>query len=237
MTTPDSSLTTVAVIIPALNEAENLRRLLPALADLRPGGIIVGDNGSTDDTAEVARRHGAQVANAPQRGYGAACSAALSHVESPIEIVVFVNADLTDDVTLIPAITAPIRRDECDLVLGIRVPPLRDPGAMSVPQRFGDRLATRLILWSWSYDFYDLGPFRAIRRTALDRLDMRDRAFGWTVEMQIRALQVGLRIQQLPVPYYRSPTPSRIGGTIRGVARAARDILTTWYRLRPRPRP
>ncbi len=231
MTADVPSLARVAVIVPALNEADNLRRLLPELNDLAIGRIIVGDNGSTDATADVARQHGALVAHAPQRGYGAACHAALQLLDSDIEIVVFVNADLTDDLTLIPALVQPIIRDQCDLVIGARLPHLREPGSMSLPQRFGDRLAVCLIRWCWGYRYHDLGPFRAVRRTSLERLDMQDRAFGWTIEMQIRALQENLRIQQLPVPYRKSPTPNRIGGTIPGVTRAAVSILSTWWRL------
>ncbi len=226
-------LKSVAAIIPALNEAQNLRKLLPTLNELRLGQIIVGDNNSTDATSEVAREHGASIGHAPKPGYGAACWAAMQEMKDSIGVLVFVNADLTDDVTLVDAITKPIRDDECDLVIGIRVPPLRAAGSMSLPQRFGDRLATRLIRMTWGYDYYDLGPFRAVRRSSIDLIDMQDRAFGWTVEMQIRAVQLGLRIQQLPVPYLRSPTPSKIGGTARGIARAAYGILSTWYRLRP----
>ncbi len=232
MTHHQSSLKRVAVIIPALNEAPNLRRLLPVVQAQGVGQIIIGDNGSTDGTADVARQHHATVADAPARGYGAACHAALQRLCDDIEVVIFINADLTDDPTLVPAMTNPIFRDECDLTIGIRVAPLRDHGSMSLPQRFGDRLATHLIHLSWGYRFYDLGPFRAIRRSSLERIDMQDRAFGWTIEMQIRALQEGLRIQQLPVPYRRSPTPSKIGGTIRGVAHAGYCILSTWFRLR-----
>ena len=232
--TVHASLASVAAIIPALNEAENLRKLLPALNELHLGQVIVGDNNSTDATADVARQHGVSIAHAPRPGYGAACWAAMNEMNDSIDVLVFVNADLTDDVTLIDAITKPIRDDECDLVIGIRVPPLRAPGSMSLPQRFGDRLATRLIRMTWGYDYYDLGPFRAVRRSSINLIDMQDRGFGWTIEMQIRAVQLGLRVQQLPVPYLKSPTPSRIGGTARGIARAAYGILSTWYRLRSR---
>lgn len=231
MSTDELSLEHVAVIIPALNEALNLRRLLPVLGELNPSMIIVGDNGSTDATAVVAADHGAVVAHEPKRGYGAACFAGMQLLTGDIEIVVFFDADMADDPALIPAIVAPIVRDECDLVVGTRLAALREPGAMSGPQRFGDWLATRLIRLGWGYDYYDLGPFRAIRRTSLDSLEMRDRGFGWTVEMQIRALQIGLRVQQLPVPYRRRPGTSRISGTIGGIARAGHGILTTIWRL------
>ncbi len=228
---PMYNLSTVAVVIPALNEADNLRILMPRFVGMNLGQIVVGDNGSTDATADVAREFGATVANVTDRGYGAACHAALQQLNDDIETIIFVNADLTDDVTLIPAMIAPIHGNECDVVIGIRVPPLRGQGSMSIPQQFGDKLAVLLIRLAWDVDYYDLGPYRAISRKALDQIDMQDRAYGWTIELQIRAIQENLRVQQLPVPYHRSPTPSRIGGTVRGVLRAGWCILSTWWRL------
>jgi glycosyltransferase involved in cell wall biosynthesis len=226
-----SPLSRVAVIIPALNEADNLRQLLPKLDPLGIGQVIVGDNGSDDGTAAAARENGATVASAPVRGYGAACYAALRRLRPETEVVVFMDADQSDDPSLIFALASPILNDECDLVIGTRVATLRQPGSMTLPQRFGDKLATALIEFGWGYRFGDLGPFRAIRRSALDTIQMRDRAFGWTIEMQIRAVELNLRIQQLPVPYHRRIGVSKISGNIRGVARAGYWILSTWWRL------
>ena len=231
MTNPDSSLQHVAVIIPALNEATALDELLPILAALKPGQIIVGDNGSTDETAAVARRHGATVAREARRGYGAACYAALQGVGDDFDVIVFLDADLSHDPRLIPTLVAPVLAGQADLVIGTRSATLRQPGAMTLPQRFGDWLATRLIRFAWGYRYEDLGPFRAIRRSSLERIDMQDRAFGWTIEMQIRAVEEGLRIQQIPVPCLRRTGRSKISGTVRGVAGAAHGILTTWWRL------
>lgn len=231
MTTDALSLSRVAVIIPALNEASNLRALLPILNTLGVGQIVVGDNGSTDGSAGVARELGATVAYAPKRGYGAACFAAMERMNDEIEFVLFIDADQSDDPTLIPTLIAPIADDECDLVIGHRVANLREPGSMTLPQRFGDRLATWLIRLGWGYDYADLGPFRAIRRTSLQRIDMQDRAFGWTVEMQIRAIEERLRIRRIPVPYRRRQGRSKISGTIKGVALAGYWILSTLARL------
>lgn len=221
----------VAVVIPALNEADNLSALLPEVLRLGIDRIVVGDNGSTDGTADVARSHGAEVAGAAQRGYGAACHAALQRLADDIDIVVFLDADQSDDVTLIPALIAPLAGGEADLVIGTRVAALRQRGAMTLPQRWGDRLATALIRYGWGFDYHDLGPFRAVTREALRRIDMQDRAFGWTVEMQIRAVEERLRIQQLPVPYRRRDGRSKISGTIGGVILAGYWILATTWRL------
>lgn len=227
-----------ALIIPALNEAENLAAFLPTVNPLGFGQVIVGDNGSTDATADVARAYGAHVAHEPRRGYGAACFAGMLLLREEIDVVVFIAADMSDDVTLAPALVEPVACDECDLVIGTRDHALREPGAMSLPQRLGDRLATRLIRFGWGYDYRDLGPFRAIRRSSLFRMDMRDRAFGWTLEMQVRAVEMNLRIRQVPVPYRRGRGRSKIGGSIPGILRAGRSILTTWWRLhRKRRRP
>ena len=224
-------LSSVAIVIPALNEADNLRELLPILSQFGVGQIIVGDNGSTDGTGDVARELGAVVAYEPKRGYGAAAYAAMQKLKPAIEVVVFLDADQSDDPSLLPTLVAPILDDESDLVIGTRVPALRQRGAMTLPQRFGDWLATRLIRLGWGYAYGDLGPFRAIRRTALDKIDMKDRAFGWTIEMQIRAVEEGLRIAQLPVPYRRRKGKSKISGTLRGVFLAGYWILGTWWRL------
>lgn len=224
----------VVVIIPALNEEASLRIVLPNLVALGPGQIIVGDNGSTDRTADVARSHGAEVIHESQRGYGAACWAAMQHIRPGIEIVLFVDADASDDLSRAEELVAPIARDEADLVIATRDAASVEKGALSPQQRFGNRLATWLIRLRWGYRYRDLGPFRAIRRSSLDRIAMQDRAFGWTVEMQIRALQERLRIQQVSVHYKNRIGQSKIGGTIRGSIKAGYWILSTigrhWFR-------
>lgn len=221
----------MGVVIPALNEAGNLRRLLPRLAALGIGQVVVGDNGSTDGTGAVAKELGATVADAPVRGYGSACAAAISALNDTVEVVVFLDADDADDASLLPALVEPVLNDQADLVIGTRVGAMCERGAMSLPQQFGDWLATRLIRFGWEYEYGDLGPFRAIRRSSLEAIEMRDRAFGWTIEMQIRAVELGLRIWQLPVPYRRRRGKSKISGTVRGVTLAGYWILTTWGRL------
>lgn len=224
-------LADAAVVIPALNEEEPLQLLLPRLKRLGVGQIVVADNGSTDDTAGVAERHGCTLARAAQRGYGAACAAGIAAVRPEQRVIVFLDADLSDEPERIAEIAGPVVRGEADLVIGCRVAALRERGAMTPPQRFGNWLATRLIRLGWGFHYRDLGPFRAISAGALHRIGMRDRAYGWTVEMQVRAVELGLRIQEVPVPYRRRLGRSKISGTFRGVFLAAYYILSTLARL------
>ncbi|MCA9243367.1 MAG: glycosyltransferase family 2 protein [Phycisphaerales bacterium] len=226
-----TDLASVSVIIPALNEEAALARLLPVLRPFDLGQVIVGDNGSTDATAQVARDAGAVVITEPRRGYGAACAAAMTALGPDCRVVAFLDGDMSDDPALLPAIVGPILGDRADLVIGCRDAAGRERGSMTAPQRFGNWLATRLMWLRWGYRYRDLGPFRAISRDALDRMGMRDRAYGWTVEMQARALQMGLRIEQISVPYRRRVGRSKISGTVRGVVLAGWYILTTLGRL------
>ncbi len=234
---PAQDLRRVCVIIPALNEAQSLRTLLPVVRSLGVGRIIVADNGSTDATARIARDCGAIVVREPRRGYGAACAAGLAHVGPECDVIAFLDADLADDPQRLPVLAAPVLAGRADLVIGCRLPELREPGAMTLPQRFGNALATALIRLGWGYAYRDLGPFRVIRRDALEAIDMQDRAFGWTVEMQVRAVELGLRIEQIGVPYRRRTGVSKISGTVGGVVRAGYWILRTlgglyWTRRR-----
>lgn len=221
-------LSNVAVIVPALNEAESLALLLPQLTSLGLGQILVCDNGSTDDTHAVIESHGATWVFEPHRGYGAACYAGIEALAPASEIVAFLDADLSDDPSRLPELVAPIAADESDFVIGVRVAHLREAGSTTFPQRFANRLFPMLIKWGWGHAYTDLGPFRAIRRSALERVDMKDRAFGWTMEMQIRAVELGLRIREVPVPYRkRRVGENKISGTIRGVWLAAYWITRT----------
>ena len=231
----------VAVIIPALNEAESLKTLLPQLQSYSLGQILVCDNGSDDATREVAEACGTRWVYEPQRGYGAACHAGMKQLEESIRIVVFMDADLSDDLTRLPELIGPIARGDCDLVLGARVATLQAPGSTTFAQRFANWLFPTLIRFGWGHTYKDLGPFRAIRRSSLEAIDMRDRAFGWTIEMQIRAIELGLRIREIPVPYrQRQAGQSKISGTIRGVVLAAYWIIRTcaalWLTKRQRAR-
>jgi glycosyltransferase involved in cell wall biosynthesis len=235
-------LSRVAVIIPALNEAESLQGLLPLLASSSLGQILVCDNGSTDATRELVEAYNASWVYEPKRGYGAACFAGVQRLAPSIEIVVFMDADLSDDVVSLPKLVEPVAGDESDLVLGARVPRRRETGSTTLAQRFANRLFPALIKLGWGYRYTDLGPFRAIRRSSLEAIGMADRAFGWTIEMQIRAVELGLRIREIPVAYRkRQRGRSKISGTTGGVLRAAYWISRTcallWLTKRRRMRP
>jgi len=187
--------------------------------------LIVADNGSTDRTAQVARAAGATVVFEPERGYGAACLAALALVRPEVDIVLFVDSDGSDVVADASKIIASLVDGSADLVIGSRVAGSIEPGAMTPPQRFGNWLAPLLVRLIWGVRYSDLGPFRAIRRDALERLAMQDRDFGWTIEMQVRAAKQGLRIIEVPTGYRRRIGISKISGTIRGVLLAGTKIL------------
>lgn len=219
------SLVKIAAVIPALNEEGGLARTLDELARAMHIDVIVGDNGSRDHTRDVALARGAQVVHVGRRGYGAACAGALMHLSDDVEVVLFLDADGSDDPREAQDILAPILRGEADLVIGSRVRVER--GALTLQQRLGNRLAVFLIARLFGYRYTDLGPFRAIRRSLLEDIVMRDRAYGWTVEMQVRALQVGARVQEVPVSYRRRLGRSKISGTIRGVAAAGWCIVST----------
>jgi glycosyltransferase involved in cell wall biosynthesis len=193
--------------------------------------VIVVDNGSTDRTAQVARAHGAQVVHEPHRGYGSACLAGMAALAPDVTVVAFMDGDGSDDPADLPRLLEPIVRGDADMVLGSRVLGERETGALTPQQRFGNALATVLLRALHGARYSDLGPFRAIRREALDRLGMRDTSFGWTVEMQIKAARHGLRVQEIPVHYRkRRAGQSKISGTLRGTISAGAKITWTIFR-------
>lgn len=213
----------IGVVIPARDEAAAIGKVLaeiPAIADV----IVVADNGSRDATAEVARRAGATVVSEPRPGYGGACLTALAALP-PVDIVVFLDGDHSDYPEEMGLIVAPIVAGEADLVIGSRMLRADAEAALTPQQRYGNRLAVVLIGWIWGQRYTDLGPFRAIRREALVRLDMADRDFGWTVEMQIKAAARGLRVAEVAIRYRERIGVSKISGTVSGTLRAGSKIL------------
>ncbi|HEV8384303.1 MAG TPA: glycosyltransferase family 2 protein [Candidatus Acidoferrales bacterium] len=233
-----------AVIIPALNEEAAIGPALDALLGIvcHPESaaadegslnsqVIVVDNGSTDRTAQVARAHGAQVVHEPHRGYGSACLAGMAALAPDVTVVAFMDGDGSDDPADLPRLLEPIVRGEADMVLGSRVLGERETGALTPQQRFGNALAAVLLRVLHGARYTDLGPFRAIRRDALERLGMRDTSFGWTVEMQIKAARHGLRVLEIPVHYRkRRAGQSKISGTLRGTISAGAKITWTIFR-------
>lgn len=223
----------VVVVVPALNEAPVIAHVVRDLLSLNSPAlsliydVLVCDNGSTDGTADYAREAGATVVFAPKRGYGAACLAGLAAIRAmqpPPDIVLFADGDgsvLAEEArVLIAAVCA-----GSDLVIGVRTRERQETGALTLPQRAGNRIAAWLIYALWRERVNDLGPFRAIRARALWRLDMRDETFGWTVEMQVKALQLRMNISEISVATRRRVGKSKISGTVAGVIGAARGII------------
>jgi glycosyltransferase involved in cell wall biosynthesis len=224
----------VALIIPALDEEHAIGPLLASVDRALVRDVIVGDNGSRDATAEVARAGGAEVVRVEERGYGAACAGALTRLADDVDLVVFMDADGSDDPSEIASLLAPLVGGRADLVIGSRALGVVEPGALTPQQRFGNWLATRLIARIYGHRYTDLGPFRAIRRELLDQIGMRDRRYGWTVEMQVRALQLGARVVEVPVRYRKRVGTSKISGTVTGVVKAGWWILYTIFRYSKR---
>ncbi|MEW6730014.1 MAG: glycosyltransferase family 2 protein [Acidobacteriota bacterium] len=215
----------IAIVIPALNEEQSIGRVLNELPKGLVDQVIVADNGSTDRTAEVAREHGAEVVIEPLRGYGAACLRALCQVKPDTDIIAFLDGDYSDYPEDLAMIVEPIMAGRADMVIGSRARGEREQGALTPQQIFGNWLATRLIKLIWGFNYTDLGPFRAIQADKLQELRMCDANFGWTVEMQIKALKHQLRIEEVPVRYRRRIGKSKVSGTLSGSMKAGVKIL------------
>jgi len=226
----------ISVIIPAFNEEASIGLVLDALPQDRLHEIIVVDNGSTDRTAEVASGHGARVVGETRRGYGRACLTGIAALDRP-GIVVFLDGDFSDYPEEIDLLLEPLLAGEKDFVLGSRMI-LRKSRAALLPQaRYGNRLAVFLIQLFFGYRYTDLGPFRAIRYESLRSLGMQDTNFGWTVEMQIKAVRKGLRIAEIPVRYRERVGVSKITGTVSGTFKAGTKIIYTLFKyLLKKPR-
>lgn len=218
------------VIIPAHNEEECVGGVVTRLRERGFSRLRVVDNASSDATGQRAAAAGAEVIRDESRGYGLACWLGGRDLPPDVEWLLYCNADASDDLAALDRFAA--LADQHDLILGCRIRP-EDAAVMTLPQRFGNWLAPFLIRLGWGHRFHDLGPQRAIRVNAYERLQMRDRGFGWTVEMQVRAVEEGLRIVEFPVRSYPRPAgKSKISGTLRGTVSAGVIILTTLARLR-----
>jgi glycosyltransferase involved in cell wall biosynthesis len=221
----------VFAVIPALNEEAAIGRVVESLPRDLLTQIIVVDNGSTDDTATVAWKAGAVVITEPEQGYGAACAAGVTLARRlDAAVIVLLDGDASDVPSDLAAILAPVLAGDADIVMGSRARGNIEPGALTPQQRFGNWLAAR-ILRRYGLAITDLGPFRAIRADALATLDMRERTYGWSTEMLVKAARAGLRMQEVPVSYRkRVGGKSKVGGTVRGSIKAAIVILQTAYR-------
>lgn len=219
----------ISVIIPAFNEQESLPRVLNDLPKDRLHQIIVADNNSTDRTSEVARENGATVVFEKRRGYGQACLSGMKALDNP-DIVVFLDGDYSDFPEEIDLLLEPILKGEVDFTVGSRMI-LEESRKSLLPQaRYGNQLAVFLIRLFFGHRFTDLGPFRAIRYDSLKAIGMRDKNFGWTVEMQIKAVQKGLRIREVPVRYRMRIGVSKITGTVSGTLGAGTKIIYTIFK-------
>jgi glycosyltransferase involved in cell wall biosynthesis len=223
----------ISVIIPALNEEEPIADVVRGcLTTGLPAEVIVVDNGSSDRTAECAQEAGARIVSEPVPGYGRACAAGVRALSAESDLVVFLDGDGSDCPELMPQLVEPIRRGEQDFVIGSRTRGEREPGSMNFQQVFAGRIAGWLLRLLYGVSYSDMCPFRAIRRDALEQLEMKEQTYGWNLEMQMRAAQARLRILEVPVSHRcRTGGESKVSGTLRGTFVAGTRIIATLFRV------
>ena len=221
------------IIIPALNEEDAIAKVIGDIPTDIVEEIIVVDNGSSDNTVQVAAAAGATVLKEPLRGYGAACLKGINYVikSAPdTEIIVFLDADYSDHPEELANVIEPIIKDDVDMVIGSRALGEREKGSLAPVQAFGNWLSTKLLGLIYNANFTDLGPFRAIKFDKLLALDMQDKNYGWTVEMQVKAAKKKLRFTEVPVKYRRRIGKSKVSGTVKGSILAGHKILYTIFK-------
>jgi len=222
----------ISVIIPAYNEVKAIPYVIRDIPKDLVNYIIVVDNGSTDGTFAKAEEAGAITVKEPQRGYGSACLKGISALPADTDIVVFLDGDYSDYPEDMTDIVSPIIEGKADLTIGSRLSGMREKGALLLQAYAGNKLATFLIRLFWGFRFTDLGPFRAIRYSSLRYINMKDRNFGWTAEMQIKAIVKKIRIVEVPVRYRKRIGKSKITGTVQGSVKAGVKILYTILKYR-----
>ena len=222
----------VSVVIAALNEAESIGSVVESMPWSEIVECIVVDNGSSDQTAEVARAAGARVIRSP-RGYGAAMHAGAQAALATSSVLVLMDGDGSDVLSFLPQLVEPILRGEADFVMGSRLRGQREPGSMLFSQVFAAHLIGFLVRRLYGFRYTDMGPFRAVRRDSLDQMNMREMTFGWSLEMQIKAVRMGLRIREVPVDYRRRlGGVSKVSGNFKASFQAGVRILGVFARVR-----
>ncbi len=221
-------MTKIKVIIPAYNEADSIVHVVNDIPNITDEVIVVSNN-STDDTELNAKKAGATVLSETRRGYGYACLKGMEHIASQDEkpdIIVFLDGDYSDYPEELTKIVSPIINEGLDFVIGARVKRLREEGSMTFPQIFGNWLATSLMRLFFRAKFSDLGPFRAIKYDKLLALNMEDKTYGWTVEMQLKVLKKKMTYTEIPVNYRNRIGVSKVSGTVKGAIFAGVKILS-----------
>ena len=226
----------IDIIIPAYNEEKSIPLVLKDIPKEWVREVIVCNNASTDQTAFQAQSNGATVLDQPQKGYGSACLKGIEYIKNKAkpeqpDIVVFLDGDYSDHPQELPLVVEPIIKENIDMVIGSRALGNLEQGAMQPQQIFGNWLATNLIRLFYNYQFSDLGPFRAIKWQKLLELEMKDKDFGWTVEMQVKAAKMKFRCTEVPVNYRKRVGVSKVSGTIKGTILAGHKILWTIFKL------
>ncbi len=226
-------MTNVKVVIPANNEEQSIGLVVQDIPKDIVSEIVVVNNASTDNTVEVARQAGATVLDEPVPGYGRACLKGISYLaaaDKQPDILVFLDGDYSDYPEELADVIAPILNDGADMVIGSRALGQREGGSMTFPQVFGNWLATSLMRLFYRVKFTDLGPFRAIRFDKLLEINMVDKTYGWTVEMQVKAARHKLKTAEVPVNYKRRIGVSKVSGTIKGTVMAGYKIIWTIFK-------
>lgn len=223
----------IDVIIPAYNEEQSIGLVLDEIPKSWVRNVVVANNNSTDRTGEVAEKHGAKVVFQPEPGYGNACLKAMEFIaqqEEKPDIIVFLDGDHSDYPEQLPDVVRPILDNKADMVIGSRALGKSESGSLTPQQVFGNWLATRILKLFYGVKFTDLGPFRAIRYESLLQLNMVDRNYGWTVEMQIKAAKQKLRSVEVPVDYRVRIGESKVSGTLKGTIGAGYKIILTLFK-------
>ncbi|WP_064197795.1 MULTISPECIES: glycosyltransferase family 2 protein [Emticicia] len=221
----------IIVIIPAFNEAKSIDKVIAEIPKDIVGEVIVVNNNSSDETSKVARQAGATVLDEPRQGYGFACLKGIDYAKKQKpEIVVFLDADYSDYPEEMRELIKPITEQNYDMVIGSRALGERQAGSMTIPQIFGNWLATNLMRLFYGVHYTDLGPFRAIKFESLLALNMQDTTYGWTVEMQLKAAKMKMNTTEMAVNYRRRVGKSKISGTVKGTILAGYKIITTIFK-------